>query len=272
MMSDEEKNAIIVVKVVKVFLVCLLVWSCLFVISGIACVLKMALGEAPGLFQCDFYTIVQVFLCLFICPIGSLEFSIFAWKQLKTGQQTTPQVQGDYYFEKYMAQVNMPTFFLALCLFGFGVGGFVLGIIHIFANDTMEQFAGRIVLLQSLGTIIFAGIPYFLIKWGGTQEQRKEKRQKKETDSRQAVCEKLLSVSGMRFFVKYYAYFRDWNTSDILDIVREDFQQGDIHKRIEAAQKIFQNNLEQLALGFISKSSKIDEDTKDRAQRLLQSP
>lgn len=133
----------------------------------------------------------------------------------------------------------------------------------------MERIAWGISMLDSFGAISFAGIPFILIKKEATEEQRKEARQRREKENRQAICEELLSVAGMRFFIKYFNYLQGWNKSDILDIIEEDYQEQDKHERIEASKKIFQKNLNQVALEIISESIKVDEETKSQAKKMM---
>lgn len=232
-------------KTLKVLSICWLVWSCIFLISGIGNIIRFAVGESTGLFQRDFSTIFRIISCLIIFPICGLEFCIFTRK-------------------------HHSTFFYLFSLILFGAE-FAIGILEVcVVRDGMERVAWGISMWHSLGIVIFATIPYALIKINETEEKRKETRQRKDTESKQAICKKLLSASGMRFFVKYYDYLHSWNKSDILDIIEEDYSEKNKRERIEAAQKIFEKNLEKTALKLIRSGSTIDEETVSIANKLLE--
>lgn len=267
-MSDRDKRIQVTV---KVFTICWLVWSCLFVTSGIGNLIRLVLMETTGLFQYNPYTAFETIACLIIFPLCGLEFSILSYRLIKKNgihyKKNTSQAVSSW--EKFKVKANQPTFFLLFGIILFGAL-FAVSILEVCVTDNgMQIMAWGIAMIYSLGIGIFTIIPYILIKLNETEEKRSQARLKRETERRQAVCIQLLSSVGMRFFVKYYDYLKSWNASDIIDIVEEDYGEQDKRQRIEAAQIIFQKNLQQTSLMIISVSSKIDEDTKSKAKDLI---
>lgn len=232
-------------KTLKILSICLLVWSCIFLVSGIGNIIRFAVGESLALFQRDIPTIFEIISCLIISPIVGLQFRIYAMKH---------QITFWYLF--------------ILILFG---AEFAIGILEVCVRDDMVRVAWAISMWHSLGVVIFTAVTYIIIKRDESEDKRKKARQRKEAENKQSICEKLLFVAGMHFFVKYFDHLRRWNESDILDIIEESYSERNKRERIVASQKIFEKKLEQIALKFISESSKIDEGTVSIAKKLMES-
>lgn len=267
-LSDKESK---IAKAVKVFIICWLVWSCLFLVSGVGNLIRLVVMETAGLLRFSAVQAFEVIVGLIIFPIDGLVLSISSYRQLKINgiyfKQKTSQENS--FWVKFKAKANRLTFSLLLGLILF-CAEFALGILWVYVmRDSMTIISWGIVTTYSFGVIIFTTVPYILIKMNETEEERRQARLKREAEHRQTVCVRLLTTAGMRFFVKYFNYLKSWNTSDILDIIEEDYREQDKWQRIKAAQKIFQKNLQQAALIFIANSSKIDEATKSKAEDLL---
>lgn len=268
-LNDKESK---IAKIVTIFIICWLVWSCLFLIAGIGILIRLSIGITPRLFQRSFSTVWEIIICLLLLPIGGLEFSIFAYRQLKNNDKHHEENIPQKYLSwaKFIAIANQRTFFLLFGLILYGVM-FAIGIIEVCVRiDSLMTMVWGVAMVYSLGVIIFTAMPYIFIKLNETEEKRKALRQKREDEYRQLVCEQLLSTAGMRFFVKYYDCLMTWNVSDILDIIEEEYTEQDKRQRVSASQKIFKSNLEQTALSIIANSSKIDEITKNTAKNLIE--
>ena len=95
-----------------------------------------------------------------------------------------------------------------------------------------------------------------------------EERKKEKEDER---CRNLLSETGKLFFIKYYEQLKNWNPTDIFDIIEENYSEEIKRKRISFAKEIFKQNLEVRALEEIADSTQnvVDEETIHKAQEIL---
>lgn len=83
--------------------------------------------------------------------------------------------------------------------------------------------------------------------------------------------DRLLNAVGKRTFIKYYNYFKDltYNSSDILDIITEDYTDKSKRSRLGHARIIFNEELNKEALKIIINSN-VPEDIRNEAKKILE--
>lgn len=80
----------------------------------------------------------------------------------------------------------------------------------------------------------------------------------------------LLRAIGMRFFIKYYDYFKkSISPKNMLSIITEDFTENSKRNRCSTANRIFRENRQEEALELIVHAQDIPQKTKDQANTLL---
>ena len=73
-----------------------------------------------------------------------------------------------------------------------------------------------------------------------------------------------LTIVGKIFFVKYYYQLKNWATTDIEDIIEENYSEKSLKQRIESGKLIFERKLNIIALNIISKDCYTDEKTQKK--------
>lgn len=83
--------------------------------------------------------------------------------------------------------------------------------------------------------------------------------------------DRLLNAVGKQTFIKYYNYFKDltYNSSDILDIITEDYTDKSKRSRLGHARMIFNEGLNKEALKIIINSN-VPEDIRNEAKKILE--
>ena len=110
--------------------------------------------------------------------------------------------------------------------------------------------------------------PDYRVKDMEIKQYNAEQKQLKIQEERQR---ELLSVAGKRFFVKYYCQLKYWSSADVFDIISENYSEESKNIRIASAKKIFEEQLQYLALKDITENrGDIDEETQARAKELLE--
>lgn len=80
----------------------------------------------------------------------------------------------------------------------------------------------------------------------------------------------LLRAIGMRFFIKYYEYFKkSISPKDMLSIITEDFTNNSKRNRCSTAKRIFRENRQAEALELIAHAQDMPQDIKNKAETLL---
>lgn len=83
------------------------------------------------------------------------------------------------------------------------------------------------------------------------------------------TLERLIGSIGMRTFVKYYYNFKNHDRNYCITHFEENFTDKAKSSKTGHAQLIFKNSQEKDTLIKISKSSRVDEETREQAKQIL---
>lgn len=101
---------------------------------------------------------------------------------------------------------------------------------------------------------------------------KNDKKAEQEAQKTHEKTAKLLEEIGTKFFVKYYEKLQNWSVPDILDEIEENYSEENKLNRIKKAKKLFELELNVIALEIISndKNKITADDTRQKAQTLLE--
>ena len=104
-----------------------------------------------------------------------------------------------------------------------------------------------------------------------TWEENEIKAKNAARQKRYDAATRLLEEIGRKFFVKYYEKLQNWSIPDLIDIIDENYSEEGKVERIKNAKKLFNQNLNVVALEIIVEDSNqlTDEETRKKAQSLL---